>query len=440
MANLAINGGRAIRAKSKAKDWATWPVSDGADAKLIAEITKSNRWSYDGPHEWDFAQKFTAYQKGKYGLCCSNGTVGIQLALEALEIGAYDEVIVPGMTWQATAAACADVNAIPVLADVEPDTWNLDLDHVESLITKKTRAVIVVHLYGCVTDITKLVSLCKRHNIHLIEDCAHQHGTFWKGKGVGSFGDAASFSFQESKIMSSGEGGFNMCKTKEMFYKLYSLRNCGRPYEASPVVFGLKKPVDISTALQSGNYRVTELQAALLLGGLRRLDDQVKLRDENAIYLNSLLAEIPGVLPMRRRPQVTQQSYFNFSFRIDPKELKVSNTQLCAALNAELSLGNGFMAPYEPLNNCGLYKPQTKVRHKLNKEYWKALSPKRHKLPVCTDAHGKSGLTVHHTLLMNSKKDMDDVVAAVKKVVDNIDELRTAKGKKPPTYSALGDI
>ncbi|MCF6285628.1 MAG: DegT/DnrJ/EryC1/StrS family aminotransferase [Candidatus Hydrogenedentes bacterium] len=439
MGKLALNGGRAIRAKSKAKDWASWPVSDAADAKLLAEITKSNRWSYDGPHEWDFAEKFAAYQGAKFGLCCSKGTVGIQLALEALEIGAYDEVIVPGMTWQATAAACVDVNAIPILADVEPDTWNLDLDHVESLITKKTRAIIVVHLYGCVTDITKLVSLCKKHKIHLIEDCAHQHGTFWKGKGVGSFGDVASFSFQESKTMSSGEGGFNMCKTKDLFYKLYSLRNCGRPYEACPVVFGLKNPVDVSMAFQSGNYRVTEWQAAILLGALRRLDKQVKGRDKNAIYLNSQLAEIPGVLPMRRRKQVTQQSYFNFSFRINPKELKVTNAQFCAALNAELRLTNVFQAPYEPLNMCGLYKPRTKVRHKLDAAYWKAINPKRHKIPVCVEAYTKSGITTHHQLLMNSKKTMDEVAAAVKKVVDNIGELRDATAPKTKKYTALSD-
>src|SRR5690606_8747672 len=126
-------------------------------------------------------------------------------------------------TWQATAAAVADVNAIPILADVEPDTWNLDLDHVESLITKKTRAIVVVHLYGCVTDMDRLQKICKKHQLFLIEDCAHQHGTFWKDKGVGSFGDASSFSFQESKVLSAGEGGFNMCKTKDVFYKLYSL-------------------------------------------------------------------------------------------------------------------------------------------------------------------------------------------------------------------------
>ncbi len=435
MAKLALSGGKAVCPKSK--QWATWPTSDSKDAKLVAEITKSNRWSYDGPTEWKFAEAFTRYQGAKYGACCANGTVGIQIALEALGIGAFDEVIVPGMTWQATAAACADVNAVPVLADVEPDTWNLDLDAVEAAITKKTKAVIVVHLYGCMTDLTRLVRLCKKHKLALIEDCAHQHGSFWKGKGVGSFGDVSSWSFQESKVLSSGEGGFNMCKTKDLFYKVYSLRNCGRPYEADPVVFGLKTPAKMDQTLQSGNYRLTEWQAALLLGGLGRLDKQVKHRDANAQYLNSMLAAIPGVLPMRRRKEVTQQSYFNFAFRLDTKELKVNNAQFCAALNAELNTGDAFEPPYDPLNKCGLYKPRTKARHKLDKEYWKAVNPGRFRLPVCEDANQKSGVVVHHVALMNAKKDMDLIAEAVKKVVDNIDDVRKLQAGEGKKYQAL---
>lgn len=435
MAKLAISGGKAIRAKHEG--WATWPISTEADAKRLAEVTRTNRWSYDGPNEWRFAEAFTKYQGAKFGMCCANGTVSLQMAMEALGIGAYDEVLVPGMTWQATAAACVDVNAVPRLVDVEPDTWNLDLAKLEAAITPKTRAVIVVHLYGAVTDITKLVALCKKHKLALIEDCAHQHGTFWKGQGVGSFGDIGSFSMQESKVLSSGEGGFLTCKTKELFYKLYSLRNCGRPYEASPPVFGLKKAVPMDTALQSGNYRITEWQAAILLGGLDRLDSQVKLRDANAIYLNQQLAELPGILPMRRRKEVTQQSYFNFSFRLDADELGVTNQQFCAALNAELSTGDAFEPPYEPLNHCGLYKPQTKARHKLSTAYFKAINPALNNIPVCVDANQRTGVCVHHSMLMNKKKDMDTVAAAVKKIVDNLDELRGKQVGKGRKYAAL---
>ena len=426
MAKLALLGGRPVRAASAT--WPTWPIGTEKDAKLVAKITKSSRWSYDGPYEWKFAEAFTKYQGARYGLCCANGTVGIQLALEALGIGAYDEVIVPGMTWQATAAACIDVNAIPVLVDVEPDTWCLDLDKAEAAITKKTKAIIVVHLYGCMADVTRAQRLAKSHGLFLIEDCAHQHGSFWKGKGVGSFGDAASFSFQESKTLTCGEGGFNMCKTKRLFERIYSLRNCGRGWQD-----------DMRNTIQSGNYRLTEWQAALLLGGLERLDKQVKHRDANAMYLNGLLDQIPGVMPMRRRKEVTQQAYYNFTFRLDVTALEgVTNQAFCAALNAELRTGEIVEPPYDPLNNCDLYKPHTKPRHKLSAAYWKAVDPRRFKLPVATDANEKSGIAIHHAGLMGPKKDMDDIAKAVAKIVDNTDALRKWKPKRArQKYRAL---
>lgn len=417
MSKLAIHGGRAVRAKSES--WQQWPISDRADAKRLAEITATNRWSYDGPHEWNFAKDFTAYQGAKYGLCCANGTVAIQLALEALGIGAFDEVIVPGMTWQATAAACIDVNALPVLVDVEPDTWCIDVEALEAKITKKTRAVIAVHLYGCMPNMTAIQKICKKHNLFLVEDCAHQPGSFWKGRGVGTLGDIASFSFQESKVLSCGEGGFCLCKTKLHFERLYSLRNCGRSWQDAS-----------SDTLQSGNYRLTEWQAGMLEGGLGRLDAQVKRRDGNAMYLDAQLKGIDGVLPMRRRREVTQQSYFNFAFRLDSKLSRgVGNQVFCDALNAELRMADyTFEPPYQPLNRCVLYQPQTKKRHRLNNEYWKAIRPGRFKLPVCKEAHERSGVVVHHAALLGTKRDMDDIAKAVEKVVGNADQLRGKRG------------
>ncbi|HOE64893.1 MAG TPA: DegT/DnrJ/EryC1/StrS family aminotransferase [Candidatus Hydrogenedentes bacterium] len=414
MSQLAVHGGKPVCPKSK--PWPQWPIHDEADIKLLASITRTNRWSYDGPIEWKFADAFNAYHKSKWGMCCANGTVAIQLAFEALGIGAYDEVIVPAMTWQATAAAVLDVNAVPVLVDVEPDTWCLDAAKAEAAITKKTKAIIVVHLYGCVPDMTKIKALCKKRNLFLIEDCAHQHGTFIKGKGVGTLGHIGCFSFQESKVLSSGEGGFNMCQDKTLFERLYSLRNCGRGYMG-----------DYTNAIQSGNYRLTEWQAAILLGGLKRLDKQVKLRDKNAIYLNGLLAQIPGIIPMRRRKEVDQQSYFNFAFRLDFAAMGakgISNAQFSAALAAETGLE--FEPPYEPLTQCSLYKPHTKPRYRISAEYWKQINPRRWKAPVCEDAHYNTGIAVHHRMLMGSKHDMDDIATAVAKVVANIDEVRTA--------------
>lgn len=419
MSKLAIWGGTPVRAKGK--PWPQWPVTDAADAKLLAEITRSRAWSYDGRHEWDFARKFTKYLGAKHGMCCANGTVAIQIALEALGIGAYDEVIVPGLTWQATAAACLDVNAVPVLVDVEPDTWCIDAKMIEAALTSRTRAVIVVHLYGCMPDMTAIQKLCKKHKLALIEDCAHQHGSFWKGKGAGTLGDIGCFSFQESKVLSCGEGGFNTASTQVLFERLYSLRNCGRGWNGK-----------MDNTLQSGNFRITEWQAGILLGGLKRLDKQVKQRDANAQYLNAKLDGIPGVLPMRRRSEVTQQSYFNFAFRIDPRALKgVSNGQFAKALTAELSTsGYDWDRPYEPLNQCMLYKPHTKRRHNLNAAYWKAIDPKRFRLPECAAAHNETGVVIHHHALMGPRRDMDDIARAVEKLVENLDEVRKVEVRR----------
>lgn len=414
---LAVNGGAPVRYKSDA--WPKWPIHDAQDLKLLTKMTETDKWSFDGPIEWGFAEDFTKYLGAKHGICCANGTVGIQIALEALDIGAYDEVLVPGMTWQATAAACLDVNAVPILIDVEPDTWCIDLDKAEAAITPRTKALIVVHLYGCMPDMEKARRICKKHNLFLIEDCAHQHGSFYKGKAAGTWGDVASFSFQESKVISSGEGGFNTCQDRKVFERIYSLRNCGRGYKD-----------DLTNAIQSGNFRLTEWQAVMLAGGLRRLDKQVKKRDENAQYLTSLLEQIPGVKPMRRRKEVTQQSYFNYAFRLDESVLgAVTNKEICAALNAELHMPGyaDFDPPYEPLNNCHLYKPHTKRRYRISEAYWKAIDPKRFSLPVCEKARNLTGICVHHSILMGSKKDMKDIAKAVKKVLDNVGELKASK-------------
>jgi L-glutamine:2-deoxy-scyllo-inosose/3-amino-2,3-dideoxy-scyllo-inosose aminotransferase len=289
--------------------------------------------------------------------------------------------------------------------------------------------MIIVHLYGSMTDVAKAKQLCKKRGIYLIEDCAHQHGSFWKGKGVGAHGDVGCFSFQESKCLPSGEGGFNMCQNKALFERLYSLRNCGRGYLD-----------DMTHAIQSGNYRLSEWQAGILMGGLRRLDKQVKTKDANGQYLNGLLAQVPGILPMRRRKQVTQQGMYNYTFRLDWEKLGVrgiTNAEFSTALSAEL--GMHFEPPYDPLNDCALYKPHTKRRHKLNAEYWKAINPKRFKLPVATDAHKKSGVAVMHNALLGTKRDMDDIAEAVAKVVQNLDQLKNVPKAVRKRWRALAE-
>ena len=163
---------------------APWPRPAGREMELLGRVVHSGAWGFDGPLEAEFERKFAAYTDAEYGLCVANGTVALQLALEALDVGAGDEVIVPGLTWQATAAAALDVNAVPVLADIEPGTFCIDPADVERLITARTRAIIAVHLYGSLADLDRILEIGARHGIPVIEDCAHAHGSRWRDRGA----------------------------------------------------------------------------------------------------------------------------------------------------------------------------------------------------------------------------------------------------------------
>jgi L-glutamine:2-deoxy-scyllo-inosose/3-amino-2,3-dideoxy-scyllo-inosose aminotransferase len=424
MNKLAIYGGNPVR-DPKINPWPIWPVSDQNEERSIVETLRSGIWSYYGPKETEFNRMFAEFIGVKYALSAANGTVTLQLALEACSIGIGDEVIIPGLTWQATAASVLDVNATPILVDVFDDTWCINPNEIEKAITPRTKSIIPVHLYGNFADMDTILDIAKRHNLFVIEDCAHKHGGEWKGKKAGSIGDIGSFSFQLSKILTAGEGGALTTNDIKIAERLDALRNCGR----RPL--GLDKDIDKGAGIysdqgnfiQSGNYRITEFQAAILIEGLKRLPEQNRLRDENAKYLNSLLSEIPGVTPMKRDKRETGEAYFNFSFRYNKNEFKdLPIDKFRAALTAEL--GIQVTPSYEPLNHCSLYVPHTKpARHKLNNKYWKEIDPDQYMLPVCERIFREVSVCIHHKILMGSKLDMDLIASAIRKVYNNAEQL-----------------
>ncbi len=425
MTTLAILGGSPAR-DTKNHPWPKWPVWDEKEEKALIEVLNSGVWSYNGPKETEFNKNFAEYTGTRYALSAANGTVTLQMALEACEVGIGDEVILPGLTWQATAATILDVNATPILVDVCEDTWCIDPKEMERAITPRTKAIVVVHLYGCFADMDEVMRIARKHNLYVIEDCAHKHGGEWNGQKAGSIGDIGSFSYQLSKHLTAGEGGSLTTNSFELFERLDALRNCGRrpePQNASGADKGEGQYFDAGNFLQSGNYRITEFQAAILIEALKRLPEQNKVRDENGIYLNSLLADIPGVMPMKRDARETKEAYFNFSFRYNQAEFKGLPVQkFRTALTAEL--GIDVAASYIPLNKCSLYVPLTKpARHKLSDEYWAAIDPARFDLPVCDKIHFESSACIHHKILMGTKADMDLIAAAIRKVYDNAELL-----------------
>ena len=425
MSKLALLGGTPVR-NIKISPWPKWPVWDKNEEKALIETLNSGIWSYNGPKETEFNKRFADYSGAKYCLTAANGTVTLQMALEACGIGIGDEVILPGLTWQATAATVLDVNATPVLVDVCDDTWCIDAEEVEKAITPRTKAIIPVHLYGSFADMDEILRIARKHKLYVIEDCAHKHGGEWNGKKAGTIGDIGSFSLQLSKHLTSGEGGILTTNNFDLYEKLDALRNCGRrpePEHISKANKGEGQYFDQGNFMQSGNYRITEFQAAILIEGLKRLPEQNHLRDENAIYLNSIINDIPGIIPIRRDKRETKEAYYNFSFRYSAAEFKdLSVKKFREALTAELGIE---VAPsYSPLNKCSLYVPLTKpARHKLSDEYWAAIDPSRFDLPVCDRIYYLESACIHHKILMGTRDDMDMIAEAIKKVYDNAENI-----------------
>ena len=424
MKTLAVLGGTPVR-DAKTNPWPKWPVWDEKEEKALLDVLNSGVWSYNGPKEMEFDKNFAEFTGVEYAIAAANGTVTLQMALEACGIGVGDEVILPGLTWQATAATIVDVNATPVIVDVCEDTWCIDPKAVEAAITPRTKAIVPVHLYGSFANMDEIMRIAKEHNLFVIEDCAHKHGGEWNGKKAGSIGDIGSFSFQLSKHLSAGEGGVVTTNNIELAEKLDALRNCGRRPE------GMSESVDKGAGLysdegnfyQGGNFRITEFQAAILIEGLKRLPEQNATRDANGMYLNTLLAEIPGVQPMKRDDRETKEAYFNFAFRYNKDEFKGLPVQkFREALTAEI--GIQVSPSYEPLNKCSLYQPHTKPsKHKLSEEYWAAIDPRRFDLPVCDRVYFEESVCIHHKILLGTKSDMDMISAAIQKIYNSAEEL-----------------
>ncbi len=287
MNHLAIHGGERVRAAP----WPQWPIFDAEDEQLLLDVLHSGNWwrhSYGegvelAEDETDPKSMVARFQRGfarahacKYGVCAANGTVTMEIGLRAMGIKPGDEVIVPTYTYVATATAVLMVGAIPIFVDIDPDTYNMDPACLEAAITARTAAVIPVHFGGQPCDMDAINALARQHNLKVLEDAAHAHGSSYKGQKCGSLAEMGSFSFQLSKNMTAGEGGIittndlDYAETCEML--VWAGRKKGHPWYQHFVL--------------ASNARMTEFQGALLLGQLRRLPEQNARRTVNARRLD----------------------------------------------------------------------------------------------------------------------------------------------------------
>jgi len=374
-------------------DWDDWP---GNTKSMAARFEK----------EW------AAFCKSNFCALVTNGTHALQVALETLDIGPGDEVIVPGLTWQATASAVCDVNAVPVLVDVQADTLCLDPKKAEEAITPRTRAMIPVHLYHRMADMDALMRIAKKHELHVVEDSSHTHGSQWDGRGAGTLGDFGTYSFQRSKLMTGGEGGAILTQDEDSYWKIVSQRSCGREYKE-----GVK--------VHSGNYRMTSFQAAVLRGQLSAHRKNAPRIDRNGLALDRAVADAPGVEPLRRNKHITRQCGYAFVFCYDKKSYDgLDANAFRRALSAEL--GVGFGSTYAPLTHSDVYYPHTKKRHALSKSYVKAITPSRWKLPVADELfYDRAVLTSWHFLACPPRR-AHLLTDAIAKIYENRAELLKA--------------
>src|SRR5512133_482104 len=346
MSELAILGGP----KTRTEPYPQWPVWDQRDIDAITEVVKSGRWGgypYPGPKTEELAKKFAELQGGGYAVTMTNGTITMEVALRAAGIGWGDEVIVPAYTFQATASAPMGAGAIPVIVDVDPNTYCLDPKAAAKAITPKTKAIIPVHLGSNMADMDAIMELAEKHNLIVIEDCAHAHGAKWREQGAGTIGHFGSFSLQSSKTLTSGEGGILLCRTPEFAALAASVIDCGRPH-----ALGGGGEDSNGLAMQGGNYRLSELQAALALVGIERFPAQAQQREEMAAYMDEALSEVPGVRVLKHDERHTTRSFYRYIFAIDPNHFGVEHDLLCDALDAE---GINCWVGYEAMNNYELF-------------------------------------------------------------------------------------
>lgn len=259
------------------------PTLRGNELKYLTEAVQSGWISSSGKYLQQFENKFSNYCQVSQGVSCSNGTKALHLALEALGIGKGDEVIIPNFTMIACCNAVIYAGAKPVLLDSESDTWNLDIDKIEEKITDKTKAIMVVHIYGHPVDMDKVRMIADKYGLYVIEDAAEAHGAEYKSRKTGSLGDIACFSFYANKIITTGEGGMVVTNNEKWADRARLLRNH---------FFGQPRFLHHELGY---NYRLTNLQAALGLAQLERIEELVAARRQNAYFYNQLLKNILGL-------------------------------------------------------------------------------------------------------------------------------------------------
>lgn len=405
---LALFGGKPVRTKP----FVGWPFFGKAEETRLLKVLRSGAWGrLQGKEVELFEKRFAEAHRCKHGIAVVNGSVSLRIALLAAGVRADDEVIVPPYTFISTATSVIEANAVPVFADVDLATFNLDPASVERAVTPRTRFIIPVHFAGQIAAMDEIMRIAKTHKLIVIEDAAHAHGASYKNQPAGSIGDFGSFSFQSSKNLTAGEGGIITSNDDSLAEACRSIQNGGR--KAGGIWY--------EHHVISSNYRLGEFQGAVLNAQLDRLDKQTAKRDENGSYLAARLAKIPGIHPQKRTADHTRCSYHLFMLRVASEQFGVSRAKLIEALQAEgvpCSAGYGFSLNQQPLfrnKAFGPYLPESRKRL----DYAKAKVPNSDLL--CRE----QAIWIRQSTFLGPRADMNDIARAFEKIYEQRKLLTT---------------
>ena len=415
MSKLAINGGPKVRTEP----FPPWPHFFDDEIEEVRKVLQEGRVNYwTGTRGREFQERFARFCGAKHGIAVMNGTAALHTALAAARIGPGDEVIVPPRTFIASSFSVLHQNAVPVFADIDPCTQNIDVKSIRERITDRTRAIICVHLAGLPCDMDPIMELAAKHDLTVIEDAAQAQGARYKGRSTGALGHIAAFSFCNDKIFTTGgEGGMVVTNSDEMAALALSVKDHGYEEVERRNLLELEALYTYIHHRMGYNYRMTEMQAAIGLKALDKIEWNLRRRRENARYLTEHLSKHEALTPPFESEDF-QHAYYKYYVRLDPGKLKTDRDTFIKTIRAEgvpIGLGTSSenyreqafqeLAGYGRTNcpfGCPWYEGRTDYSSV------ELLNAKRLGGEVFV-------LQVHPTI---EKPDLDDVIAAVEKVLD----------------------
>ncbi len=398
---LALHGGAPVRTKGFSR-WPIWDVQQ--DEEQIVAVLRSGVWSR-AKVVADFEKKWAELLGAKQALATTHGTTALLTALNALDIGAGDEVLVGPYTFVASISTIMLSGALPIMVDTDRETFLVNPEKMEAKITPNTKAILPVHIYGLPVDMARVNAIAKKHNLLVVEDACQAWLAEIDGRKCGTHGNLGCFSFQNSKHLTCGEGGAVVGDDPDVMKRAYAYHNFGSggPYLGS-------------------KCRMTEFQAAILLAQMQRLEEQTQRRWENATYLTSRLRQIPGILPHRLNEGVTRAAYHLYPFRFDSEAFGgVKREKFMSALRAE---GIPSSSGYGRLNESPFIENTLKSRAFQRMYSPEQLDNCRAQLAcpennvLCTEA-----VCLSQNLLLGTKEDMDDIANAVEKIFEHRAQL-----------------